>query len=164
MGLHPVNNNGSSSRNRSNSAQSHSPLPHIVPSHQFSRSLSHSTVASLGPTSPVGNNDVAMAVNGLRGMLNDKEGSSASPEDNKSYHHRQYSSQSTSEYIHGEGAISKQIKEALEQSNDDGNTLDLSRRGIQRIDDQAVEMFRKGVGQDSKGVWRCVSIPNKLQS
>lgn len=43
---------------------------------------------------------------------------------------------------------------ALNKSNDEGNTLDLSRRGIQQIGPAAVEVFRKGVGQDGKGVWR----------
>lgn len=48
----------------------------------------------------------------------------------------------------------KRIHEALERSGDEGDTLDLSRRGIEGIGVDAVEMFRKGVGKDHKGVWR----------
>jgi hypothetical protein len=48
----------------------------------------------------------------------------------------------------------RRIHEALEKSNDAGDTLDLSRRGIDGIGHEAVEMFRKGVGKDSRGVWR----------
>lgn len=46
------------------------------------------------------------------------------------------------------------IQEALSKSTDEGNTLDLSRRGIKRIGEEAVEMFRQGVGKEKKGVWR----------
>lgn len=48
------------------------------------------------------------------------------------------------------------IKQALEKSDDDGDTLDLSRRDIDRIGEEAVEMFKNGVGKGQKGVWRCV--------
>lgn len=48
------------------------------------------------------------------------------------------------------------IKEALEKSDDDGDTLDLSRRDIDCIGEEAVEMFKSGVGKGQKGVWRCV--------
>lgn len=46
------------------------------------------------------------------------------------------------------------IFSALERSPDEGDTLDLSRKGIDGIGHDAVEMFRKGVGKDQKGVWR----------
>lgn len=46
------------------------------------------------------------------------------------------------------------IQEALKKSADEGNTLDLSRRGIKRIGEEAVQMFHRGVGKDGKGVWR----------
>lgn len=46
------------------------------------------------------------------------------------------------------------VQVALKRSSDGGNTLDLSRRGIQQIGPAAVEVFRKGVGHDDKGVWR----------
>lgn len=46
------------------------------------------------------------------------------------------------------------IFKALERSPDEGDTLDLSRKAIDGIGDEAVEMFRKGVGKDQKGVWR----------
>lgn len=52
-------------------------------------------------------------------------------------------------------AVSK-IKKALERSPDHGDTLDLSRRGIERIHEDEVEMFRAGVGTDQQGVWRWV--------
>jgi hypothetical protein len=48
----------------------------------------------------------------------------------------------------------KRIREALDRSGDEGDTLDLSRRGIEGIGAEAVEMLRKGVGKESKGVWR----------
>lgn len=50
----------------------------------------------------------------------------------------------------------RMIKQALEKSDDDGDTLDLSRRDIDRIGEEAVEMFKNGVGKGQKGVWRCV--------
>lgn len=46
------------------------------------------------------------------------------------------------------------IFRALERSPDEGDTLDLSRKDIDGIGHDAVEMFRKGVGKDQKGVWR----------
>jgi hypothetical protein len=60
----------------------------------------------------------------------------------------------------------KRIREAAERSNDEGDTLDLSRRGIDRIGPGAVDMFRKGVGKEGKGVWRYVAngIPLRADS
>lgn len=46
------------------------------------------------------------------------------------------------------------IFQALDGSPDEGDTLDLSRKDIEEIGHDAVEMFRKGVGKDQKGVWR----------
>jgi hypothetical protein len=46
------------------------------------------------------------------------------------------------------------IMRALERSPDEGDTLDLSRKGIDSIGDADVEMFRQGVGKELKGVWR----------
>jgi hypothetical protein len=46
------------------------------------------------------------------------------------------------------------IGRALSNSGDEGDTLDLSRLGIESIGDDEVELFRKGVGRDRKGVWR----------
>jgi hypothetical protein len=46
------------------------------------------------------------------------------------------------------------ITKALERSADEGDTLDLSRRGIARIEEEDVDMFRCGVGKEKKGVWR----------
>lgn len=54
----------------------------------------------------------------------------------------------------GGGSIMSRIFNALERSPDEGDTLDLSRKGIDVIGHDAVEMFRKGVGKDQKGVWR----------
>ncbi|ORX33417.1 RAM signaling pathway protein-domain-containing protein [Kockovaella imperatae] len=56
----------------------------------------------------------------------------------------------------------KRIHEALAKSPDRGDTLDLSRRGIEGIDDHAVEVFRRGVGKDQKGVWRLALSYNSL--
>lgn len=82
-----------------------------------------------------GKYDVAMAVNGLRG----KE---ISP---------------VTEESAGEEQTLRRIGEALEKSTDNGDTLDLSRRGITNIGPEAVERFAKGVGADLKGVWRYVT-------
>lgn len=48
----------------------------------------------------------------------------------------------------------KRIREALDRSADEGDTLDLSRRGIEGIGAEAVVIFDQGVGKDRKGVWR----------
>ena len=48
----------------------------------------------------------------------------------------------------------QRIMRALEKSPDEGDTLDLSRKGIDNIGDEEVEMFKQGVGKDLKGVWR----------
>jgi hypothetical protein len=48
----------------------------------------------------------------------------------------------------------QRIMRALEKSPDEGDTLDLSRKGIDSIGDEEVEMFKQGVGKDLKGVWR----------
>lgn len=50
----------------------------------------------------------------------------------------------------------QRIMRALEKSPDEGDTLDLSRKGIDNIGDEEVEMFKQGVGKDMKGVWRSV--------
>jgi hypothetical protein len=50
----------------------------------------------------------------------------------------------------------QRIMRALEKSPDEGDTLDLSRKGIDNIGDEEVEMFKSGVGKDLKGVWRFV--------
>ncbi len=54
------------------------------------------------------------------------------------------------------GATMKLIHDALDRSRDEGDTLDLSRQKVEGIGADAVEMFRKGVGKDHKGVWRWV--------
>jgi hypothetical protein len=153
-------------RHRSNSAQSHTPVPQY-PSHHFSRSLSHTAVAVAPlPSSPLGGrHDVALAVNGLRGVteggLDASLSSPVSPENGvrRLYHyrdHEQEHQETIDEDIEqaGEEETLRAIREALESSKDQGDTLDLSRRGIRRIGPEAVEMFRRGVGQDKKGVWR----------
>jgi hypothetical protein len=50
----------------------------------------------------------------------------------------------------------QRIMRALEKSPDEGDTLDLSRKGIDNIGDEDVVMFKQGVGKDMKGVWRSV--------
>ena len=52
----------------------------------------------------------------------------------------------------------QRIMRALEKSPDEGDTLDLSRKGIDNIGDEEVEMFKSGVGKDLKGVWRLVYL------
>lgn len=52
----------------------------------------------------------------------------------------------------------QRIMRALEKSPDEGDTLDLSRKGIDNIGDEDVEMFKQGVGKDMKGVWRSVLV------
>ena len=100
--------------------------------HQVSRSFSHVSPNSASPASA--SRDVVAAVSILRGR-SDVEGG---------------------EVGGALGWTMQRIHEALERSGDEGDTLDLSRRGIEEIDAEAVEMFRKGVGSDYKGVWRCV--------
>jgi hypothetical protein len=58
----------------------------------------------------------------------------------------------------GKSSVStmNRIMRALERSPDEGDTLDLSRKGIDTIGDEEVEMFKQGVGKELKGVWRCV--------
>lgn len=56
----------------------------------------------------------------------------------------------------GGASTMSSIFKALEKSPDEGDTLDLSRKAIDGIGDAEVEMFRKGVGKEQKGVWRCV--------
>ena len=101
------------------------------PIHQVSRSFSHVSPNSASPASAA--KDVSLAVNGLRDQPN---GSGGSAEDDAS------------------GLTMRRIHEALGRSGDEGDTLDLSRRGIEVIGVDAVEIFRKGVGKDHKGVWR----------
>ena len=53
-----------------------------------------------------------------------------------------------------EADVLARIKEAVSRSRDQGDTLDLSRKGISTIGPLAIQQFRRGVGQDGKGVWR----------
>lgn len=91
--------------------------------------------------------DVMMAVQGLRAGLDSSPAASPirPPPDSQA-----------STFISPEEMTMKRIREALERSSDEGDTLDLSRRGIEVIDKAAVETFRNGVGKESKGVWRYV--------
>ncbi len=50
------------------------------------------------------------------------------------------------------------ILQELANSKDDGNTLDLSRKGIERITEGDARLLRCGVGKAGKGVWRCVGL------
>jgi hypothetical protein len=46
------------------------------------------------------------------------------------------------------------ILQELANSKDEGDTLDLSRKGIDRISEGDVQILRYGVGKGRKGVWR----------
>lgn len=149
--------------------------------HQFSRSMSHSSPLSPGlvsaqPEASVGagareGRDVFMAVRNLRGGVGDQAPSPTSPihdlSGNSDFSFRgggngvagQFADANRSEVMiddeEGDEADTlEKLKMALRKSNDSGNTLDLSRRGMRQIGPKAVEVFRKGVGQDQKGVWR----------
>lgn len=56
--------------------------------------------------------------------------------------------------IEKEAVTMRRLRDALDKSDDEGDTLDLSRRHIEVIGEEAVGMFRNGVGKDRKGVWR----------
>lgn len=158
---------GTASRFRSNSSSTtfspNQPAQQHPAAHQFSRSLSHNHAAlssqlPLSPDEGRGRNDVALAVSGLRGMIQSPSQSPAHGGINGSNTNLPLRSPSRSVFVVAEGSTEenmlRRIHEALEKSNDAGDTLDLSRRGIDGIGHEAVEMFRKGVGKDSRGVWR----------
>lgn len=118
--------------------------------------------------------DVALAVRNLRGDLDspirthplremvvdeeEDERKMQSPEHDINRHREREGTPSRGDTsMNGSGAgasTMSRIFNALERSPDEGDTLDLSRKGIDGIGDDAVEMFRKGVGKDQKGVWR----------
>lgn len=109
------------------------------------------------------NDDVAMAVNGLRGNLilpvsegdgdgDGDDGDGQGEEDQSVTENGDL--QTRGDRDAADDLALRRIYEALGKSNDEGDTLDLSRRGIERIGEDAVEMFRRGVGKDRKGVWR----------
>jgi hypothetical protein len=50
--------------------------------------------------------------------------------------------------------IAKYILSELDQSKDEGNTLDISRRAIKTVDATDIAVLRSGVGKDKLGVWR----------
>lgn len=60
-------------------------------------------------------------------------------------------------------AMKRLIQMALEHSKDEGETLDLSRQRLDKITDDAVEMFQSKVGKDRKGVWRLALSYNQLR-
>lgn len=60
-------------------------------------------------------------------------------------------------------AMKRLIQMALEHSKDEGETLDLSRQRMDKITDDAVEMFHSKVGKDKKGVWRLALSYNQLR-
>jgi hypothetical protein len=109
--------------------------------------------------------DVFMAVRNLRRLGDTSAESPISPERdiNFSFGGGQFSGGDHSEVMidedegdEDESDTLAKLRASLKKSNDGGNTLDLSRRNIRQIGPQAVEIFRKGVGQDKKGVWRSV--------
>lgn len=57
-----------------------------------------------------------------------------------------------------EDEVLGRIRDALARSSDHGDTLDLSRKGISAIGPLAVQQFRRGVGKEGKGVWRCAPL------
>jgi hypothetical protein len=52
----------------------------------------------------------------------------------------------------------KRLQDALDKSADEGDTLDLSRRQIEAIGDEAVKLFSRIAGKENLGVWRCVGL------
>ena len=108
---------------------------------------------------------MSLAVSGLRGMSHERS------------HSQGYTDNSVpipespevddvggdEEEEEGEAHTVKRIHEALQKSPDRGDTLDLSRRGITGIGPEAVETFRRGVGKDMKGVWRCTRFQSTLK-
>lgn len=54
--------------------------------------------------------------------------------------------------------VTRLILEAAVESPDKGDTLDLSRKGIETIADEDVEMLRRGVGTNKRGVWRYILV------
>lgn len=60
-------------------------------------------------------------------------------------------------------AMKRLIQKALEHSKDEGETLDLSRQRLDKITDDAVEMFHTKVGKENKGVWRLALSYNSLR-
>ena len=109
------------------------------PIHHVSRSFSHATSPD-SASSVSASRDVAQVINGLR------NGSSSARQDARLA-------------LDVSALTMKRIHEAIERSDDEGDTLDLSKRGIKGIGVDAVEVFRKGVGKDHKGVWRYVPSP-----
>ncbi|WWD16072.1 hypothetical protein CI109_100497 [Kwoniella shandongensis] len=156
-----------------------SSAPHLA-------STSSTTTATTGvsPISPgEQRNDVALAVRGLRGMMSSPPPSSVplSPgntivpsSSSMSVGARTTTITSTTPGTGnggGEGGDYKvqdertltRIREALGGSGDEGDTLDLSRQDIRRIGEEAVDMFKSGVGKGKKGVWRLALSYNSLK-
>lgn len=152
-----VNTDPTLTRFRSNSAQSHSTTPpgaslmsngkhnpSTQNTHHPSRSLSHaqlSPIYSNGSGSSTGVGSSSMLERERRPPVSVKVSTSSS------------SLSLLSPPIVGMPALTR-IQKALEHSTDEGDTLDLSRQGVDKIGEEDVDMFRRGVGKDKKGVWR----------
>lgn len=156
-------------RSRSNTTLSPPPQNEYI--HPRSLSLSHQP-------SPTEAKDVVLAVRNLRGdlesparsysnlreMVLDEEEDEGDQDDSmlmeyetpgKTRDRRRERSQTPAR---AGVSTMQRIMRALERSPDEGDTLDLSRKGIDNIGDEEVEMFKSGVGKDLKGVWRSVHL------
>jgi hypothetical protein len=94
--------------------------------------MSHADSDNIDLTGGPGASDVAVAVSNLR---NDLSAGSA-----------QWNDKMVIQCIH----------DAVKVSPDGGNTLDMGKKGIQSIGDEAVEVLVSGVGKGLQGACRCV--------
>ena len=114
-------------------------------------------------------NDVALAINGLRGGFDVEEEEEIELPPGLELRSRQESFSSFSmveeedleDEVSEEDTLDKihEILRECQKRGDTGDTLDLSRKGIKRIGPQAVELFKRGVGKEMRGVWRSVFHP-----
>ncbi|ODO10734.1 hypothetical protein I350_01331 [Cryptococcus amylolentus CBS 6273] len=120
-------------------------------------------------------NDVELAVRGLRDLSSpsppppppkstNRPGAGAAPSvESESRITPSISNASLDELSQRDQQTLKLVEEALQRSEDEGDTLDLSRRAIDRIGDRAVDMFNCRVGKNQKGVWRLALSYNLLR-
>ncbi|WVQ71691.1 hypothetical protein IAR50_001232 [Cryptococcus sp. DSM 104548] len=170
----PVNHGHSNLNSSSESTREHHSNNTLGPG--------HSPVDPIGKGEPAGEgvtydsrNDVELAVRGLRDLsspsppppppksMNRPGASSSTPLESDSRIPPSISNASLDELAKRDQKTLKMVEEALAKSEDEGDTLDLSRRAIDRIGDRAVDMFNSRVGKNQKGVWRLALSYNLLR-